>query len=307
MTKTTMRAAVFHRFGPPEVLQVAHLPVPEPGPGEVRVAVWAAGVQPIDTAVRRGEVPWAPQEFPQTLGNEFAGVVDALGGNVTEWDVGDEVIGWAMLTCYAEYTVASVDRMAAKPATVPWEVAGVLSASGQTADTALKKLGVSAGDTLLVHAAAGGVGTYAVQLAVRRGATVIGTASPRNHEYLRALGATPVAYGDGLVERVRSAAPQGVDVALDGAGPEALRASVELVPDRDRIGTIISFDLVEEYGVQALGSQRSPSRLRGLADLYAEGALQVPIAGAYDLADAAEAHRQSETRHFQGKIVLTTK
>ncbi|QVQ54899.1 NADP-dependent oxidoreductase [Spiractinospora alimapuensis] len=302
-----MRAAVFNRFGSPEVLQVAELPVPEPGPGEVRVAVRAAGVQPIDTAVRRGEVPWAPKEFPRTLGNEFAGVVDAVGDDVAEWAVGDEVIGWAMMTCYAEYTVVSADQMVAKPAAVPWEVAGVLSASGQTADTALESLGVSEGETLLVHAAAGGVGTYAVQLAVHRGATVIGTASPRNHEYLRSLGATPVSYGEGLVERVRGVAPRGVDVALDAAGPDALRASVELVADRRRIGTITSFDLVDEYGVQPLRSQRSPSRLRRLADLYAEGALQVAIAGSYDLADAAEAHRQSETGHLQGKIVLTTR
>ncbi|WP_017571007.1 NADP-dependent oxidoreductase [Nocardiopsis halotolerans] len=302
-----MRAVAFSAHGTPDVLEPIELPIPEPGPGEVRVRVRAAGVQPFDTALRQGLSFGFPVTFPQVLGNEFAGTVDAVGEGVTEFAPGDGVLGWQLLSCYAEYTVAPVAQVVAKPEGMPWEVAGVLSASGQTASTALEELKVARGETVLVHAAAGGVGTFAVQIARDLGATVIGTASPGNHDHLRSLGAVPVSYGEGLVERVREVAPQGVDAALDAAGAEALRASIQVVGDRARIGTLVAFDLVEETGVRAIRSQRSRERLEELVALHERGGLQVPLAGVFDLSDAAGAHRLSETGHLRGKVVITVK
>jgi len=168
-----------------------------------------------------------------------------------------------------------------------------------------RELGVGAGDTLLVHAAAGGVGTVAVQLARAWGAAAIGTASQRNHDYLRSLGAIPVAYGDGLADRVRAAAPQGIDAALDAAGDEALLVSAELVGDKSRIGTIVSFGLAPRLGVRAIRSQRSAARLEELVELYRQGRLRIPIRKTFPLERAADAHRELELRHGYGKVVLT--
>lgn len=301
-----MLAAAIRAFGGPEVIEMTELDTPRPSPGEVRVRVKAAGAQAYDCAVRGG---WTPPgmtlTFPQVLGNDFAGVVDELGEGVTGFSVGDEVLGWAVLSCYAQYLVVSADQVVHKPANMPWEEAGAFSASAQTAHTALKALEVGAGDTLLVHAAAGGVGTIAVQLAKEWGATVIGTAGERNHDYLRSLGAIPVAYGDGLADRVRALAPDGVNAALDAVGGEALDVSVELVKDRARIGTLVDFARVEEFGVRAIFSQRSAERLRELTELYAQGRLRVEISRVFPLALAAEAHQIVETGHVRGKIVLS--
>lgn len=305
-----MRAIVFREYGSPDVLTLAETPLPAPGPGEVRVRIRAAGVQPVDTSVRRGLAPptMAPT-LPATPGNEFSGVVDALGPGVTAWEVGDAVLGWTMLGAYAEAVAVPADQLVRKPAAMPWEQAAVLSASGQTAHRVLRELRVGAGDTVLVHAAAGGVGTFAVQLAAAWGATVIGTASPANHDYVRALGAIPVAYGDGLADRVRTAAPQGVDAAFDAAGRGSLDVSVELVADRSRIATIVDFDGAARLGVVgARGGPgaRSQERLGELVDLYDKGALTVHIGHRFPLADAAEAHRVVETGHGRGKVVLVT-
>ncbi|GAA2430256.1 NADP-dependent oxidoreductase [Streptomyces macrosporus] len=301
-----MKAAAINSFGGPEVVELLEVETPTAGPGQVRVRVKAAGIQASDCAVRGG---WAPPgqtlAFPQKIGNEFAGIVDQVGEGVDGFEVGSEVLGWALLSCHAEYLVVPTDQIVEKPAEMPWEVAGVLSASGQTAHTALERLKVGEGDTLLVHAAAGGVGTVAVQLARVYGADVIGTASPRNHDYLRSLGATPVAYGEGLVERVRDLAPKGVTAILDGAGGEALDASVELLEDRGRIGTLVGFDRVEELGILGIFSQRSVTRLKALVDLYVQGRLHIEIARAYPLERAADAHREVETRHVRGKLVIT--
>lgn len=302
------RAVVFARYGDPDVLQVIDVAPPEPGPGQVRVRVRAAGVQPFDALFRSGGAhQWLPARFPQQLGNEFAGVVDAVGPGVTAWRAGQEVLGWAAPSCYAEQVVAGAGDLVAKPAAMPWPEAGVLSASGQTAATALAGLRVGAGDTVLIHAAAGGVGSFAVQLAAARGATVIGTASPGNHDYLRTLGAVPVAYGDGLTDRVRAAAPDGVDVALDASGTEpALHASLALVDDRDRIGTVAFQPAADRLGVRRLSTERSATRLAELTELSAAGRLRVTIQQAYPLAEAAAAHRAIETGHVRGKLVLLT-
>lgn len=301
-----MKAAAFHSFGPPEVLQLVDLEAPHAGPGQVRVHVKAAGVQPFDTAVRTGwQPPGASVKFPQIPGNEFAGVVDQTGEGVSGFSIGDEVLGYRILGCYAEYVVVPADQLVLKPQGMPWEEAAVLSASGQTAYTALRELEVGPGDTVLIHAAAGGVGTMAVQLAKAWGATVIGTASERNHDYLRSLGAIPVTYGDGLVARVRALAPDGVDAAFDAIGGEALHASVELVHSKDRIGTIVDHALAERLGVRGIRSQRSAARLAELVGLYVQGKLLVHVSGKYPLHQAAAAHRQVESGHVRGKIVLT--
>jgi enoyl reductase len=296
---------VFDGYGGPEVLHVVDTPVPQPGPSQVLIRVRAAGVQPADTYLRSGRFRQnAAATFPQRLGNEFAGLVEAAGDGATEWSTGDEVIGWVTAAAYAQHVVVEQTDLATKPPELPWPEAGVLSASGQTAASVLTQLAVGPGDVLLIHGAAGGVGSYAVQLAAARGATVIGTASDRNHEYLRGLGATPVAYGDGLAERVREVT-QGVDVALDCSGTvAALTASVELVADRDRIATIAYQPAADELGVRRLGTRRSAYQLRDLALMAAAGRLRVEIQARYPLAEAAQAHRDIETGHVRGKVVL---
>ncbi|MEV1317700.1 NADP-dependent oxidoreductase [Micromonospora arborensis] len=300
-----MRAAAFHTFGGPEVLQVIEVATPVAGPGEVRVRVEAAGVQAYDSAVRSG---WTPPgqtvRFPQIVGNDFAGVVDQTGTGVTDFRTGDEVVGWALLASCAEYVVVPAGQVVAKPAGMSWPQAGSLSASAQTAQTALEELKVGAGDTLLIHGASGGVGTVAVQLALAAGAKVIGTASPANQDYLRSLGATPTSYGDGLTDRVRALAPGGVDVALDAAGGAALDACLDLVADRDRIGTLVDFARADKLGVRPLRSQRSAQRLQAITDLYRTGRLTLTVSQTFPLDRIADAHRRIETGHARGKTAV---
>ncbi|MFF4819230.1 NADP-dependent oxidoreductase [Kitasatospora sp. NPDC001309] len=301
-----MKAVTVPRSGGPEVLRVTGVADPEPGPGEVRVRVYAAAVQPVDLAIREGfRPPGLVAAEPFVLGNEFAGVVDRLGPGAGPWRVGDEVLGFRVLGCQAELVTVDAGQLVAKPAGMPWEQAGALSASGQTAHVALDLLGVGPGETVLVHGASGGVGTVAVQLARALGATVVGTASERNHAYLRGLGAIPVAYGEGLVERVRAVAPQGVDAAFDAAGRGALAASVELVADRARIGTVVDYPEAERLGVRGLRGPRTAERLAELVRLWEAGGLRLEIAETLPLEKAAEAHRLVATGHVRGKVVLT--
>lgn len=303
----TMQAIVFDAYGPADVLRVAELPLPAPQQGEARVRVRAAGIQPADCATRSG---WFAQRgigqaaFPRQLGNEFAGVVDAVGAGVASLVPGDEVLGWTTANAYAEAVVVPASQVVFKPRMMSWAVAGALSASGQTAHTAIEALAIRERDTVLVHGAAGGVGTIAVQLARLRGARVIGTASRENHDYLRSLGAEPVLYGPGLAERVRLLAPQGVHVALDGAGRGALDASIALGIEPSRIATLVDFEDVQRLGVQAIRSQRSRERLQSLVDLYDAGRLRVHVRDIYPLAYAAVAHRDVENGHGRGKVVL---
>jgi enoyl reductase len=297
---------VFEEYGPAEVLHVLEVPTPAPEKGQVVVRVRAAGVQPVDSLFRSGTMRAVlPAVFPQRLGNELAGVVEAVGDG-SPWSVGDEVVGWAERACYAEHVLADAASLVAKPRTMPWDQAGALSASGQTAASVLTALGVRPGDVLLVHAAAGGVGSMAVQLARAVGARVIGTAAPAGHDYLRSLGATPVAYGTGLLEAVRKAAPDGVTAVLDGVGTrEALEVSLTVVADRDRVGTLVSSAAATELGVTRLRPRRSVEQLGALLRLYESGALRVTIAGSYPIADAALAHRRLDEGHVHGKLVLT--
>jgi enoyl reductase len=299
------KAVVFTTYGGPEVLETVEIEEPHAGPGELRVRVRAAGVQPFDTAVRRGDVKgYVEVTFPQTVGNEFAGVVDEVGDGVAGWAVGAEVIAFTSMNACGEVVTVSAESVVAKPPSMPWEEAGVLSVCGQTAHIALYALQVGPGDTVLIHGAAGGVGTMAVQLARVWGATVIGTASERNHDYLRDLGATPVTYGPGLVDRVRAVAQQGVDAALDAASRDAIAPSLELVKDRERVGTIGDYMGSRQHGVAMLGGTRTAERLAELAQLHADGKLRIHIQSTYPFAEAAQAHREVETGHVRGKVVL---
>jgi enoyl reductase len=300
------KVLVFNEYGGPEVLGIIEVEMPKPGPNQIRVRVKAAGVQPFDCLFRSGAArQWVPAVFPQRLGNEFAGIVDAVGEGVATVSVGDEVIGWAMLGSIAEQVVVATSDVVAKPANMPWHEAGALSASGQTASTALDRLRVGEGDTVLIHAAAGGVGSFAVQIAKARGAAVIGTASEKNHDYLRSLGATPVVYGNGLVERIRGVAPHGVDAALVAVGSdEALHASLELTRDKTRIGSIAFQPLAAKLGIAHLSTERSASRLCALTKLYAEGKLRITVQRTYRLEEAADAHRMVEGGHVRGKIAF---
>jgi len=301
-----MQAIVFEEFGGPEVLQVKEIEEPHAGPGEVRVAVKAAGVNPADFKIRRG---WfesmAPTTFPAVPGYELAGVVDEVGEGVTEFAVGDEVAGWAKAGSYAQYAVAGI--VAAKPANVSFEQAVALPVAGETSARVLRELGVKEGETVLIHGAAGGVGAVGAQLAVALGATVIGTASPANHDYLRSLGVIPVAYGDGLVDRVRAAAPQGVDAVFDAAGKGALPDSVELLGGTDRIVTIAD-PAAGDLGVRFSSGGTSPEQTKaGLAEQLqqaADGKLRLNVAETFALADAAKAQELSEAGHTGGKFVL---
>ena len=303
------RAIRFSEHGGTDVLGLAEVPDPEPGPGQVRLAVRAAGVNPFDWKVLHGFVPGLPKAFPAGLGNDVAGVVDALGEGVASVAVGDAVLGQSATPSYATSALAAEDRLIPKPDDLPWEVAAGLGGAGGVAWKVLERLGVSEGETLLVHAAAGGVGTFAVQLAVARGARVIGTASEANHELLRGWGAIPVRYGDGLAERVREVAPGGIDAALDASGRGGeLPVSVELAGGPERVLTIARFDDVPEgvtiHGGGSMGDLQPA--LREIVALIGEGRLQVPIGGTYPLEDAAAALDASEHGHVAGKIALTT-
>lgn len=299
-----IRVVQFDRYGPPEVLATVDAPAPEPAAGQVRLKVRAAGVQPFDCATRRGDFQrWRPLELPGRLGNEVAGTVEAVGDGVGV-QVGDDLIAYLDQEGYASHVVVDVEQTAPKPASMPWNEAGALSVSGQTAFTALDALDVGPGDRLLIHAAAGGVGSAAVQLAVIRGATVIGTASERNHEYLRSIGAVPVAYGPGLADRVREAAPDGITSALDAVGGEALDVSLELLGSPERIVTIADWMKSSQMGIRRVGTERSPEKLRDLTRWFEEGLLSVRVAREYPLEQAHLAHRDVETGHVNGKVVL---
>jgi NADPH:quinone reductase-like Zn-dependent oxidoreductase len=305
------RRVVAAGFGGPENLRVESIEVGEPGPGQVRVSVRAIGVNPYDAKVYAGFGDAA--KLPISLGYEASGVVTALGSDVTGWSVGDEVIAFRVSGAYASDLVVAVDALTAKPLSLGWAEASGLMLTGATAWHTVEATGVKDGDTVLVHGSTGGVGLLAVQLAKIRGARVIGTTHPRNDDLLRELGAEPVAYGEGLLERVRALAPDGVDVALDLVGTdEAMDVSLALVTDRTRIASIANFARGPGEGIRLLGNGPGAdpgtdirhSARPELARLAGEGKLRVFVGSTYPLDDAAEAHRQILTGHTTGKLVL---
>ncbi|MEV5648732.1 NADP-dependent oxidoreductase [Nocardia sp. NPDC052254] len=297
-----MKAVRFTRFGGPEVLEIVDLPDPHPGPGEVRISVRAAGINASDWKKRRGLMD---EELPQTLGHEAAGIVDELGAGVTDVTVGDRVFGVSgQPTAQSELTVLS--HYAPIPAGLDFPAAAALPAAIETATRALDQLGVTDGTTLLINGASGSVGAAAVQLAVVRGAHVIGTASPANHDYLRALGAQPVAYGDGMPDRVRTLAPDGVDLALDVAGSGVLPDLIALTGSPGRVLTIADFPGAQQHRVRFSRGDtgRALHALTEIGDLIDTGRFTLPIIRTFPLTEVAEAHRIGENGGIRGKLVL---
>ncbi|NTW38985.1 MAG: NADP-dependent oxidoreductase [Cellulomonadaceae bacterium] len=300
-------------YGGPEVLHILEVDPGHPGPGQVLLEIRAAGVNPSDWKQYSGVWGTDPANLPMFLGNEAAGVVLAIGEGVDGFGVGDEVIAYRAPGAYSDRLVVPVEALVHKPAAMSWEKAGGLMVAGATAAHTLAATGVGTGDTVLIHGASGGVGAMAVQLAKARGARVIGTGAQVNHEYLTDLGATPVAYGTGLVDRVRALAPHGISAAIDAAGTvEALDTSVALVKDRHRIATIAGFAYGARLGVQRLGSGpgadpgtevRLGARER-LVRLWEAGKLDVRVGAVYHLADVGRAHRAGIDGRVQGKIIL---
>ncbi len=297
-----MRAITFSAYGGPDVLQLSEVPVPEPGPGQVRLAVRAVGINPIDWKIRNGYMQQNFQvSFPHIPGLEVAGVVDAVGEGA-EFAVGDGVFGWSETGAYAEYALAKT--LAPKPAGISWADAAALPVAGETALRVLGLLKVREGETLLVHGASGTVGRFAAQVAVAQGATVIGTAGSRNLDDLKSLGVVPVRYGDGWEERVREAAPGPVDAVFDAAGHGVLPGSVELRGTKDRIVTIAD-GAAFELGIPfSSGGEQSREVLTGIAGWVTDRGVRIAQGKSYPLEDAAAAQIESEDGHPGGKLTL---
>lgn len=304
-----MKAVIANSYGDPGQLHYTDRPDPKVAPDSVLVRVKAAGVNPVDWKVLAGYLdPIMDVHFPLIPGWDVAGVVEACGEDATEFAVGDEVIGYVRKDAvqqgtFAELVAAPVRTLARKPAALDWQQAAGLPLAGLTAYQALDRVGVTAGETVLVHAAAGGVGSLGVQIAVARGARVIGTASERNHDFLRSLGAEPVTYGDGLAERVRELSPDGIDAALDFVGDGAVDVSQELLRDTSRVASIVDGD-VRKKGGHLVWVRPDSAGLSALADLADAGKLTVHVDTALPLSEAAEAFRRSQEGRTRGKIVL---
>ncbi|WP_129336484.1 NADP-dependent oxidoreductase [Cellulomonas endophytica] len=304
-----MRAIAYHRFGGPEVLEATELPTPRVGPDSVLVRVHATSVNPVDWKVRQGYLePLMDTVFPVVPGWDVAGVVERVGLDVPELSVGDEVVGYVRKDVVsggttAELVAAPVRTLARKPASLSWEEAAGLPLAGLTAYQALRRLGVGEGETVLVHNAAGGVGALAVQVARAFGARVIGTASPGNHDHVRALGGEPVPYGDGLVEAVRGLVPGGVDAVLDLVGGGVAATTPELGAPGVRLGSVADGG-VTELGGRYLWVRPDRADLEALGALADAGRLTVPVVATFDLGATADAHRLSEEGHTAGKVVI---
>jgi NADPH:quinone reductase len=302
------RAVRFERFGGPEVLHLIEVAEPQPPAGKVVVAVRAAGINPGEAYIREGYLEaMFPTTFPCGEGSDFAGVVTAIGAGVRQFAVGDEVLGWTdRRASHADFVVVPATQVIPKPAALSWEVAGALYVVSTTAYAAVRAVGAGPGDIVVVSAAAGGVGSVTAQLLKVRGANVIGIASEGNHAWLNSIGVTPVSYGDGLLERMRAAAPSGVDAFIDAFGPEYVRLAVDLGVNRDRIDTVIAIVAAQEYGVKSEGSgtASTPEVLTEMAGLVASGQIEVPIAATYPLDHVRQAYIELEKRHTRGKIVL---
>ena len=302
------KAVRFDGYGGIDVLRVEDVPRPVPGEGQVLVQVKAAGINPGEDKIRRGLLHerW-PATFPSGQGSDLAGVVAQTGPGVTGFSAGDEVLGWTdNRASQAEFVLAEAAHLTAKPAGVPWEVAGALFVVGTTAYAAVRAVALSPGDTVVVAGASGGVGSIAIQLARRAGATVIGLASEPHHAWLTAHGVIAVSYGDGVADRIRQAAGQ-VDAFIDTVGGDYVRMAVEdLGVEPSRVDTIANFGAVEKYGVKGEGSAFAASAavLAELAGLIAAGELEVPITATFPLAEVQDAYRRLDQGHVLGKIVL---
>lgn len=302
-----MKAVRFSKYGGVDVLDVVDVPVPAPGDGEVLVQVKAASINPGEAKIRQGllHARW-PATFPSGQGSDLAGIVTKTGNGVAGIAAGDEVIGYTdSRASHAEYAVVQAEHLTGRPAGVPWDVAGSLYVAGCTGYAAVRAVALGPGDTVVVSGAAGGVGCITVQLARLAGATVIGLASERHHDWLRSAGVIPLTYGDDMTDRIRAAAPK-TDAFIDTFGAGYVRLALDLGISPDRIDTIANFAAVQEYGVKAEGNAAgaSPSTLAELAGLVAGGKLEVPIAATFPLTAVRDAYQQLEQGHTRGKIVL---
>jgi NADPH:quinone reductase-like Zn-dependent oxidoreductase len=299
----------FDDYGDVDVLDVREVERPVPGSGQVLVRVKAAGINPGEASIREGLLHerW-PSTFPSGEGSDLAGVVEEVGPEVDRVAVGDEVIGWTdERASHAELVLVSVEHLVARPAGVPWEVAGALFVAGVTAYAAVRAVGAGSGDTVVVSGAAGGVGSIAVQLARLAGAAVIGLAGESNHQWLLEHGAIPVAYGDGVVGRIREVSDGHVTAFVDTFGGGYVAMAIdELGVAPERVDTIIDWDAAQKYGAKMEGSAAGASTevLAELAGLIDRGELEVPIARVFPLDQVRDAYRELERRHTRGKIVL---
>jgi NADPH:quinone reductase-like Zn-dependent oxidoreductase len=302
-----VKAVRFDEYGGIEVLKVVDVPRPAPGAGQVLIQVKAAGINPGEAKIRAGllHARW-PATFPSGQGSDLAGIVAETGAGVSRVSVGDEIIGWTdSRASQAEYVVVDEQHLTPKPATVPWEVAGALFVAGATAYAAVRAVGPTSGDTVVVSGAAGGVGSLAVQLARRAGATVIGLASEANHPWLSKHDVIAVAYGDGVADRIRQTAST-VDAFVDTYGAEYVELALELGVEPSRIDTIANFEAITRFGVKGDGNAAgsSASVLAELAGLIAAGELELPIAATFPLDRVQDAYRRLAEGHILGKIVL---
>ena len=308
MTAATARAVRFDRYGGRDVLYVADIDMPSPGPGEVVVEVRAAGINPGEAGIRVGGMhEMFPATFPSGEGSDLAGVVTAVAPGVTEFAVGDEVLGFSFRrSSHATHTAVPVNQLIRKPPQLSWEVAGSLYVVAVTAYAAVRAVAPQPGETVAVSAAAGGVGSLVVQLLVLREAQVLGIAGPGSADWLRAHGVIPIAYGDGLADRLREAAPNGIDAFIDLFGPDYVQLAVDLGVAPERIDTIISFQKAGEVGAKTEGSAEAstPEVLAEMANLVVTGAIEFDIAATYPLDRVADAFEELEQRHTHGKIVL---
>ncbi len=303
-----MKAVRFDEYGPVDVLQVREVEDPVAGPEEVVVAVKAAGINPGEVAIREGRLHERfPATFPSGEGTDLAGVVRAVGADVGAFAVGDEVLGWTeQRASHAELVVVPEDQVTAKPASVSWEVAGSLFVVGLAAYASVQAVAPQAGETVVVSAAAGGVGSVAVQLARRTGARVIGLAGERNHDWLRSHDIVPVTYGDGPAARIRAAAGGSIDAFIDTFGGGYVDLAIGLGVSPQRINTIADFEAVERVGVHGQGTHAiaTAELLAELVGMVADGSLEIPVADTFPLDQVRDAYRVVERRHTHGKIVL---
>jgi NADPH:quinone reductase-like Zn-dependent oxidoreductase len=301
------RAVKFRSYGGPEVLEVLEVPRPLPAAGEVVVRVVTAALNPGEIGIREGvfATMW-PAHFPEGQGNDFAGVVDELGPGVTRFAVGDEVIGYAPRQAQSEYVALPAGSVAPKPGALSWEQASAIAGVGATAWASVEAVRPRPGETVVVSAAAGGVGAIAAQLVLLREARVVGTSSPENFGFLRELGVVPVAYGNGLVERLRSAAPNGVDALVDTFGQGNVDAAIQLGVRPDRINTLADGRAARLYGVHTRAQEdvASAALYQRLAQMAAEGQFVIPIEKVYPLDQVRAAYRDVATRHGRGKRIL---
>jgi NADPH:quinone reductase-like Zn-dependent oxidoreductase len=304
-----IRAVRFERYGGVGELEVVDVPRPSAEPGRVIVDVVAASINPGETAIREGRLHdrW-PATFPEGEGSDLAGVVAELGRGADSFTVGDEVIGWSdERSSHAEAVSVPSEQLVAKPPNVSWEAAGSLYVAGVTAWSTVRSVEVGDGDVVAVSAAAGGVGSIAVQLARRRGARVIGVAGPKNAEWLESIGVTPVAHGERLADRLRVVAPHGIDAFIDCFGGGYVDLAVELGVAPERVETIIDWEAAARHGAKADGMAAvdDPRKVvSDLASLIAGGELVVPIASTFPLDKVRDAYTELEHRHTRGKIVL---